>query len=303
MSVYTQATLGAPDNFVSFNDYTADPVYRVLARAPQRFRIRQQDLPVPFESGISDFLTLLGSTAYILTGKMYPGNENSYDAGLVTLRSVCSLELNQADVLSDNGYVPYKWGDAAGNLSKQVFMKPLYVQIAETTQQGFVQPFTIYAKIKDPTIYGATLKSANTGQANPSQSTGSAIYPFKYPVVYGSTVYTVTADCNNIGTLPVYPVTITVVGPINNPRVTNQATGEYIEVDVNLGSGSDQLNVTYDKDTLDVNLNGTNVVNKVTADSTYFKIQPGTNTIQLSGSSVSTGANATVEFYDGWPLG
>lgn len=233
---------------------------------------------------------------------MYPGNENSYDTGLMSLRSVCSLELNQADVLSDNGYVPYRWGDASGDLSKQVFMKPLYVQIAETTQQGFVQPFTIYAKIKDPTIYGGTLKSANTGQANPVQSTGSAIYPFKYPIVYGATVYTVTADCNNIGTLPSYPATTVVTGPINNPRITNQATGEFIEVDVNLGSGTDTLNITYDKDTLDVNLNGVNVVQKVTTDSTYFKIHPGTNTIVLSGSSVSAGANAQVDFRDSWPL-
>lgn len=302
MSIYTLATLGVADNLVQFNNYTADPVFRVIARAPQRFQIRQQDLPVPFESGDSDFLTLLGSTAYVLTGKMYPGNENSYDSGLMSLRSVCSLELNQADILSDNGYVPYKWGDAVGALSKQVFMKPLYVQIAETTRQGFVQPFTIYAKIKDPTIYGTSLKSASTGQANPAQATGSAVYPFTYPIVYGSTIYTVTADCNNIGTLPVYPVTIIVKGPINNPRVTNQATGEFIEVSVNLGSTTDQLNITYDKDTLNVNLNGVSVVNKVTVSSTYFKIRPGTNTIQLGGSSVNTGANATLEFYDGWPL-
>lgn len=304
MSIYTLATLGESDNLVTFNDYSgaSDPIFRVLARAPSKWQIRQQDLPVPFESGSSDFLTLIGSSAYILSGKMYPSSESSYDAGLIALRSVASLDLNQTDILSDNGYVPYKWGDASGSLDKQVFMKPLYVQLAETTAQGFVQPFTIYSKVKDPTIYGTTLKTASTGQSNPSTTTGAAAYPFQYPVNYGSTIFTISADCNNIGTLPIYPVTVVINGPVTNPKITNQKTGEYIEVDVTLSSSLDQLNITYDKDTLDINLNGVGVINKLTTASNLFKIHPGTNTIQLSGSSVGTGAVAKVEFYDGWPL-
>jgi hypothetical protein len=300
MSIYSEATLGAPDNYITFNDYSADPVFRALARSASKFQIRQQDLPVPFESGSSDFLTLLGDTSYIIEGKMYPASEASYDAGLNTLRTVCSLDLNQADILSNEGYVPYLWQDY--NYSQQIFMKPLYVEISETTQQGFVQPFTILAKIKDPTIYSGTLSVASTGQASPSTSTGAAVYPFNYPIVYGSTLFTVSATCNNVGTIPVYPVTITVTGPVTNPRITNSATGEYIEVDVTL-SGTDQLNIIYDKDTLNINKNGTSVINFLSSSSTLFKIHPGSTTIILSGQSVGTGAVAQVEFYSGWPLG
>lgn len=286
---------------VVFNDYTINPVFRVVSRAPSKWQLRQQDLPVPFESGSSDFLTLLGEAAYIIQGVMYPGDEASYDNGLNMLRSVSSLELEQADILSNSGYVPYIWGDA-NNTQKQVFMKPLYCQLVETTRQGFVQPFTIYAKIIDPTIYGATLKVASTGQANPSAGAGGSAYSFKYPVLYGSTLYTVSADANNLGSLPSYPVTITVIGPITNPRVTNVATGEYIEVDVTLSSGSDQLNITYSKTSQDINLNGINAASHVLASSTLFKIHPGTNTIQLSGSSVGTGAIASVSYRDSYPL-
>jgi len=300
MSIYSRATLGESDNQIVFNDYTLDPVFRALARSANKYQIRQQDLPVPFESGSSDFLTLLGDTSYIIQGKMYPASESSYDAGLVALRSVCSLTLNQADILSTDGYVPYVWGDYAD--SKQIFMKPLYVELSETTQQGFVQPFTILCKIIDPTIYSATLNVASTGQANPSTSTGSAVYSFTYPVVYGSTLFTVSATCNNIGTLPVYPVTITVTGPVTTPTITNEATGEFITVNTTLSSGSDQLNITYNDTTLDINKNGVNINNALTATSTLFKIHPGSTTIQLSGSSVGTGAVAQVEFYSGWPL-
>lgn len=300
MSIYGVATLGETDNRITFNDYTADPVFRALARSASKFQIRQQDLPVPFESGSSDFLTLLGDTSYIIQGKMYPGSENSYDSGLIQLRTVCSLDLNQDDVTSDEGYVPYIWQDFS--LQKQIFMKPLYVELSETTKQGFVQPFMILAKIKDPTIYQAALQTASTGQASPSTTVGAALYAFTYPIVYGANIFNITADANNIGTIPVYPVSITVNGPVTNPIVTNLATGELIEVDVTLSSGADQLNITYDKDTLDINLNGVGVVNKLTTSSTLFKIHPGTNTIQLTGQSVGTGAVAVLTYYSGWPL-
>lgn len=302
MSIYTVATLGEDDNLVSFNDYTIDPVYRTQARSPSKWQIRQQDLPVPFESGSSDFLTLIGDSAYILTGVMYPSSELSYDAGLAKLRAVCSLDLNQDDIASDQGYVPYKYGDASGNLDKQIFMKPLYVQLAETTQQGFVQPFTIYAKIKDPTIFSGVTKTASTLESNTSMTTGSAVFPVTFPVVFGSTLFTVSATAQNNGNIAGYPASIIVTGPVNNPKITNQATGESIEVDVNLASTSDILTLIYDKDTLDINVNGTSKVASLTNDSTLFKIQPGANTITLSGTTVSDSAFATINYYDTWPL-
>lgn len=302
MSVFTPATLGEPDNQVALNVYTQDPVYRTLARAASKWQIRQQDLPVPFESGSDDFLTLLGESAYIISGKMYPSSEGSYDKGLNALRSVCSLDIEQADPSSDEGYVPYMWGDAAGNLSKQIFVKPLYVQIAETTQQGYVQPFTIYCKVKDPTIFSAQSKLATTQQSNVSESTGAAAFPVKFPVLFGATLMAVSATASNGGTLPGYPASIQIHGPINVPRITNQATGEYIEVNTNLSSSSDVLQFIYDKDTLSVTLNGVSQLQNVNTGSTYFKIHPGDNVISLTGSSISNDAYAEVDYYDTYPL-
>lgn len=273
-----------------------------MARAPSRWQIRQQDLPVPFESGDSDFLTLIGDSAYILSGKMYPSSESTYDTGLAALRTVCSLDLNQADLLSDNGYVPYIWGDSSGSLDKQVFMKPLYVQLAETTQQGFVQPFTIYAKVKDPTIFGGTLKTASTQQANFSQTTGSFVLPVALPTVIGSTLFTVSSVAQNLGTLPTYPVSIQVFGPVNTPRITNTTTGEYIEIGVNLTTTNDVLTISYDKDTFAITLNGVSKVQFLASASTLFKIRPGGNVITLTGTSVSTSAYASLTYYDAWPL-
>lgn len=299
MSIYDASQLGESDNQILFNDYTIDPVYRIKARSANKFQIRQQDLPVPFEGGSSDFLTLLGDTSYIIQGTMYPASETTYDSGLAALRAACSLDLNQADILSIDGYVPYEYTEADGN--KQIFMKPLYVEVTETTTQGFVQPFTILAKIIDPLIYSATLSTASTQAASPTTTQGSAIYPFTYAVLYGANTFTVTATLDNIGNSPVYPVTIIVVGPVTNPTIS-LSNGQFITVNVTLNTTSDQLNLTYSKTSQDINLNGTNVANNVASGSTLFKVPPGTTTMTLSGTSVGTGAFAEIQYYSGWEL-
>lgn len=289
------------------NDYTINPVYRTVTRLPQKYQIREQDIPIPFESGVADFNTLIGQTIYLIEGVMYPADESSYDTGLNKLRDVSSLDLEQVDpfsaaTFSNDGYVPYLWGDSLGALAKQLFLKPLYVQLAESTQQGFVVPFRIYCKVKDPTIYGGTLKTASTAASTPGSSTGSAVYPFTYPVVYGATYYTVTATATNNGTIPTYPQSIDVYGPVTNPVVTNGATGEFLEVVCTLNSPSDHLQIQYAKDYLSVTVNGVNNLKNVSTDSTYFKIHPGGNGISLTGSSISSGSYATVTYYDGYSL-
>jgi hypothetical protein len=307
MSIYAKATLGYADNLITFNDTTTDPYYRADARAPQKYQIREQDIPIPFESGIADFRTLVGQTIYVIEGTMYPSSETSYDTGLAKLRQVSDLDINQTDtysasLFSNDGYVPYIWGDNSGDLDKQLFVKPLYVMAAETTKQGFVTPFKILCKVKDPTIYGATLKTASTADGTPGDTTGSAVYPFTYPIAYGATYYTVSATATNNGTSSVYPQSIDVFGPVTDPVITNGATGEFIKVTATLNSSTDHLQIQYGKDYLAVTLNGTSIINDVSTDSTYFKVKPGGNGISLTGTSISSGSYATVNYYDGYSL-
>lgn len=275
-------------------------MFRVISRRPQQRQTRELDIPVPFESGISDFETLIGQTAYIIEGIMYPGGEAEYDAGLATLRKLASLEISQDDNLSDEGYVPYVFTEFMRD--KQIFMKVKYVDIPENTRKGLVQPFRLVCKVKDPTIYGTTLKVADTSSSDPTTATGTAIYAFTYPIVFGASTYSVSNTITNDGDLPVYPVSIVVRGPVNSPKITNSTTGEYIQVSTNLVSSTNFLRINYDKDTLSVEADGVSVQADVTAASTYFKIQPGGNIITLTGSSIGSGAYVQLSGYDGWPL-
>lgn len=300
MSLYEPATIGTATNAIVFNSTASRPYYRLQSRAPQRRQLRDLDIPVPFENGIMDFETLTGQYTYVIQGTMYPASESDSDAGLAALRKLASLEISQDDPLSDDGYVPYVWQEASR--SKQLFLKVLYVNVTDNVKKGLIKDFTLICKIKDPTIYGEDLELASTGEADPT-ATGSAVHEFTYPVVYGATLLNVSQDALNEGDLPVYPVGITVYGPVTNPKITNTATGEFIEFsNTTLSSQSDILSIAYDKDSLAVTLNGVNYLHLITNASTYFKLQPGSNVVQLSGASVGSGAYLTVSYRDGWPL-
>lgn len=300
MSLYQSATIGTATNRITFNDTAQHPYFRVQSRAPQRRQLRDLDIPVPFENGIMDFETLTGQYTYVIQGTIYPASEADSDNGVAALRKLASLEVSQDDPLSDDGYVPYVWQEASR--SKQLFLKVLYVNVTENVKQGLIKQFTLICKIKDPTIYEATMQIASTGQADPT-ATGAAVHEFTYPVVYGATLLNVQQDATNNGDLPVYPIGITVYGPVTDPKITNVTTGEYIEFsNTTLSSGSDVLSIAYDKDSIAITMNGVNYLSRITNDSTYFKLRPGANQIQLSGASVGSGAYLTCSYYSGWPL-
>lgn len=301
MSIYDISTLGVTGNQLTFNDYAARTVYRMQARRVNSRQIRDLDIPVPFESGVSDWETLIGRTGYLLTGKMYPSGEADSSTGLAALRKVANLDFNQGDANTDFGYIPYIYSEN-GTLNRQIFLKPLYVDTPESTQQGLIQAFNIVCKVKDPTIYGYPSKTASTQGTDVTTGGGSAIFPFTFPVVFGASTGSVTATAINNGTIPVYPQSLVVVGPVNTPKITNGATGEYIEVSTNLSSSSDILTITYDKDTLTVTVGGNSVLSDVTSASTYFKLQPGANPITLTGSSIGANAYVDCNYYDGYAL-
>jgi len=231
---------------------------------------------------------------------MYPDSESNYDSGLAALRKLASLDVQQDDNASDMGYVPYVFTEYTHN--KQIFLKVLYVDIPETTRKGLVQPFRLVCKIKDPIIYSETSHTASTQGVDPTTSGGTAIFPFTFPIIFGASTFTVSNNANNTGDIPVYPLSIVVVGPVNNPIITNETTGEYIKVTGNLATTSNILTITYDKDTLGINLDGNSVLGNVVTGSTYFKLQPGVNSISLGGSSIGSGAYVAVNYFSGWSL-
>ncbi len=299
MSIYRTSTLGTAANQIVFNQLGSYPYYRMTSRVPTRREIAEFDIKLPEGTGDADYQTLIGKTYLILAGTMYPSSETTYAQGRRALRSLASLEIQQADNASDQGYVPYAWIEEDGYY-QQLFLKALYVDLPESSHNGLKQPFRILCKIKYPVIFSQAILTATLGSSSATTS-GTSNLPFTLPRAIGLTSYTANGAFSNVGDLSTYP-TMQVNGPISNPRITNSTTGEFIEVDVSLATVNDSLSISYDQDTLSITTSTGSVLSSLTSDSTLFKLPAGTSQLTLSGATVGSGASATVSARAAWPL-
>lgn len=316
MAIYDQSTLGTATNSITFNDLLSDPYYRIKTRQPSRREIREFDIPLPEGTGDADWQSYIGKTYLTIDGVMYPNTEASFHEGREQLRKLASLEVEQADSGSDFGYVPYQWGE---NVGKQIFVKVMYVDMAESTRLGLKQPFRLICKIKYPTIFSLLPKNillgvsgiyqlggvqipAHVDMSIPSTTSGSSsILPFTLSTILGAQLSSGTNVAVNNGDIATYP-SIVIYGPISKPKILNQRTGEYIELDINLPSASDSAVLNYDQDSLSLTAGGSSVYGNLVSGSKLFKLVPGDNQLIFSGASMGTDAHATVNFFDAWPL-
>lgn len=317
--IYDTAVLGTPNNFITFNNFQSSPVYQTVRRGTTRREIREYDIPLPETQGVADFQTFIGKEYFIIEGVMYPGSEAEFYSAREDLRKLSSLEIEQNDSSSDAGYVPYQWSE--GPVAKQQMVKILYIDMDEAARQGIVQPFKIFCKVKYPIITGqqpvtATLNSAGASIATNGGGVWPATWPMAWgatgnvtgtvlpvvlPVVIGASAATGGGTVTNIGDIPAWP-TIVIYGPVNKPKITNLITGEYLEIDYNLASTSNTMILSYDQDSLSFTADNMNVYGKLTSGSRPWRVQPGINNFNFSGSSLGVGAMATVSFFPTWPI-
>lgn len=316
MAIYDSSTLGTPENYITFNDDTSTTYYRMKTRTPNRREIAEFDLKLPEGTGDSDFESFIGKTYLIIEGVMYPDDETDFHNARENLRKLASLEVQQSDSQSDGGYVPYKWAE---NVGKQLFLKVMYIDMAESTRQGLKQPFRLVCKIKYPHILstesktvqlgitavnqlgGATIPATTPMSIPSTTSGGSSIFPLSFSTVFGGTRSSGNTTATNSGDVDAFP-TIQIYGPVSRPKVVNRRTGEYIELDINLPTSSDAAIITYDQDSLSVTAQNVNAYGKLTSGSTLFKLKPGSNELTYTGSSMGVGSYCNVSFFDAWPL-
>lgn len=297
--VYEQSSIGTGANQVIFNSFTIYPVYRMKQRAVTKREIEEFDIKLPEGTGDADFQTFIGKSYFVIQGTMFGKDRVSFDAGKRALRKLASLDVSQADALSDQGYAPYKWSDA--DYDKQLFVKVMYADVPESSSNGGRMPFRLLCKVKYPVIFSQVASTAVIGSATATTS-GTSNLPFTLPRAIGLTSYSSSGTVVNNGDMPTYPQSIVITGPITTPRITNSTTGKYIELTVNLTTTGDTVIITYDQDSLSITQGGVSVLNQLTAASTFFKLSPGNNTLTLTGATVGSGATASISCLSAWPL-
>lgn len=123
----------------------------------------------------------------------------------------------------------------------------------------------------------------------------------KFPITLATTFATVTfyKEIENKGDADA-PVQIEYIGPALNPRITNETTGEYIQVNMEIGE-KEKLVIDTREGKETVNLmtpHGTkDVYNNIDLNSTFFKLIVGKNLIKYSSDIEGSKDKVTIKDY------
>lgn len=237
------------------------------------------------DDGVEVTSVFLGERRIQLTGKVF--NVTSASAHVALRREFLSVVAPQRDV---NDLIIHKTltfttlDDAQYQLSIEV--------VGATMDWDNVRHSTF---LIDILATQATIDSLEQFSKSISVVTrGGFILPVILPALLGagsggSSVLT------NDGDTIAYPV-ITIIGPLTNPRITNNTTGEFISLVLGLTDGQSIVIDMLARTAVQGGI--TNQISAVSDDSSWFGLQPGDNELQIStGISGETGT-ATVTWHD-----
>jgi hypothetical protein len=122
---------------------------------------------------------------------------------------------------------------------------------------------------------------------------GGVTFPLTFPITFGASSGG-SATATNAGNAAVFP-TITIAGPVVNPVVSNDATGESLRLNITLLAG-DVLTINTCRRT--ILLGQTNKMSSKIAGSVFWSLPPGDNPLRFAADTYNTGT-ATVAWRSG----
>lgn len=156
------------------------------------------------------------------------------------------------------------------------------------------QDILIQLRADDPLLYAYNEEGGTTATLLVMRPTGGFNIPFTIPLqIEGGEGYQIV---QNVGTEAVYP-TIILNGPLHNPTVINQTNNQKVELDLVLAA-TDEVNI--DTQTRTVTLNGRDVYDLLSEDSSFLQIEPGDNVMALISGTTSDSGSARIKFKQGF---
>ena len=133
-----------------------------------------------------------------------------------------------------------------------------------------------------------------TGEITSMVSDSGTSFPLSFPTGFGGSGSTNTISVDNTGNARSYP-TLTIYGPITNPKVENLSTGEFIQFAVYLAQG-EYLEINMRERT--ALLGGTaSRRGTMAVGSKWWSLLPGTNQLRFSGTFTQTVGDEYVNGY------
>lgn len=273
-------------SFNGFNFGGAGSVYQILdvdglESLPD---LRVQDDNRGFNDGMFTGRDFYSGRTLTFTVNIFAGGGYSAQQNLNLLQNA----LNPVQQLTtSNGLLQWQLSatDSLQRITARVRSRKILIDPEYTF--GFIRAqITFFAP--DPKYYD---DAATTITLNPLTSAGGRTYSKTFSYSYGASIPNLFTVTNN-GWATTNP-TITVVGPVTNPSITNTTTGQYLTVNVTIGS-SDSL--VFDLENKNITLNGSSARNLLATGSQWFGAPSGTTQFSFSGVSGSSGTTATIVY-------
>lgn len=155
---------------------------------------------------------------------------------------------------------------------------------------------SIQFECSDPRLY--SLVENNEFISLPSDIVDGLDYPLVYPLDYGVVIEPNSLIINNAGSAPT-PVELNFLGPVTNPVLINQTTGETLGFDIVL-TESDILTVDTRKGTVLLNETADRLYTRTLLSSPIlgFDLISGDNELQVIADEWDTGAGVEVIYRD-----
>jgi hypothetical protein len=164
----------------------------------------------------------------------------------------------------------------------------------ETARRISIVEFQIQLLAGDGNLYSGD-ESVVVGTL-PSGANPGRFYNRTYPLTYGGVIDNGALIVRNDGNKDA-PALITLTGPVTNPRITHDNTGNRLELLMTVGP-SDYLEI--DLGRRSIMLNGTaNRRPYLTSSSRWFLLEPGNNQLRYSAAAATT-STMTVTFRHTW---
>lgn len=245
-------------------------------------RVNSYDLPG--EDGGNVGSNFYGMRTVTITGWVRGGDVASHEAARRTLASTCRLQRDEFGV-PQKVRVYYTAMDG-----QSYFLDGVVKDFKCPRMNNLTASFIVSIIAPDPMAYGITALSSGLISRS---SGGGVVVPAIFPVTLeGSSGG--AANFYNGGTDDTWPV-ITFSGALTNPFIYSQERN--VQFNLNYVMGSNDV-VVIDMKQKTVVLNGSSsLLGSKTADSDWFSLPPGNNTITFSTASSSDTGTMKVEAY------
>jgi hypothetical protein len=202
----------------------------------------------------------------------------------------------------------FKASDTAGNLlfsygSVERQLDCHCVEIAPGNRNHLWQEFVVSLKANDPTWYDPTQQFFYYGLAGGGDA---GEIPMVVPMLVGASSINTSTTITNSGDVKTYPK-VRFIGPITGAAITNNETGDKLDVAGTTVSAGDWLEIDcrYGYKTV-VDQDGTNQIDTLTDDSDIatFSLEPspeadgGVNSITVVGTGVGEASRIIVSYYN-----